>query len=356
LVRVEVNVVSHFEQQVRQTLADSVDAADGMVVAVSGGPDSVALLRALLACRPAGAGPLTVAHLDHGLRGDASTADAAFVAALHARLAAPAAAAGTELAFCQHRVDMAALARAERDNTEAVARRVRYAWLTEVALAQGARWVATGHTASDQAETVLHRLLRGTGLHGLRGIAVVRTLVPGVRLVRPLLRLTRQHVLAYLSTLGQEARQDASNDDLRFTRNRLRHELLPQLARHYNPAIQVALCRLAEQAAEAVAREEAAVVALLGQAERPPAGSLRIFDAAVLARAPRDLVRALFRQVWERERWPSGRLGFDDWDRLADLAKGRIGAFDLCEGIRARRRGGMVQVGPAPRATAEPID
>jgi tRNA(Ile)-lysidine synthase len=352
MARVVVNVVSCFEAKVRNALAYEVDPGAGMVVAVSGGPDSVALLRAVLACRRPGTAPLIVAHLNHGLRGQASTADAAFVANLHSRLAAIHA----PLILCEHHLDVAALARSEKGNTEAVARRLRYEWLTEVAQKQGAGWVATGHTASDQAETVLHRLLRGTGLHGLRGIAGVRTLAPGVRLIRPLLRLTRADVLAYLQALGQESCHDASNDDLRLTRNRLRHELLPQLARDYNPAVQVALCRLAEQAAEAVSREETAVNQLLRQAERPAAGSLRVFDARVLENAPRDLVRALFRHVWDRERWPSGRLGFDDWDRLADLAGGRITACDLRAGIRARRRGGVVQVGPAPRITPRPLE
>src|SRR5207253_9701726 len=116
------------------------------------------------------------------------------------------------------------------DNLEATARRVRYDWLSGVARVTGCSWVATGHTADDQAETVLHRLLRGTGLQGLRGIASRRPLAEGVEVVRPLLDVTRTEVLTFLQAEHQPARQERSNADLRFTRNRIRHGLLPHLA------------------------------------------------------------------------------------------------------------------------------
>src|SRR5207248_1007280 len=101
----------------------------------------------------------------------------------------------------------------EGGNLEDVARRLRYDWLTEVARTADVGWVATGHTASDQAETVLHRLLRGSGLHGLRGVAVRRSLAAGIDLVRPLLGVTRTEVRTYLEGLGQPWRHDESNDD-----------------------------------------------------------------------------------------------------------------------------------------------
>src|SRR5262249_13050947 len=141
----------------------------GVVVAVSGGPDSVALLRALVAWRGNSPQPrLEIAHLNHQLRGQESDADAEFVRQLHTDLVA---AGVPELALHCETGDGAALATAEKDKREAIARRERYDWLRQVAERTGARWVATGHTADDQAETVLHHLLRGTGLQGLRGIA-----------------------------------------------------------------------------------------------------------------------------------------------------------------------------------------
>src|SRR5207253_3128013 len=143
---------------------------------------SVALLRSILALRrESAAGPIVMAHLNHQLRGADSDADEAFVVALHASLQL---AAASDLLIRHERRDVAAIARAQRSNLEDVARRLRYEWLAGVAAETGARWVATGHTADDQAETVLHRLLRGTGLQGLRGIAPRRPLAPGIDLIR----------------------------------------------------------------------------------------------------------------------------------------------------------------------------
>src|SRR5262249_25956730 len=158
--------------------------------------------------------------------------DEVFVAALCTRLVAE----GATLDCRSNRIDVASLARERGANLESVAREARYGWLAEVAREAGAGWVATGHTADDQAETVLHRLRRGTGLRGLCGIPVRRPLAPGIEVVRPLLRVTRAQVLNYLRALGQDFREDRSNSDPRFTRNRIRHELLPLLAEHYNPA------------------------------------------------------------------------------------------------------------------------
>src|SRR5207244_5164116 len=125
------------------------------------------------------------------------------------------------LALGRGEADVSAAAAGE--SLEATARRLRYAWLADVAAEVGAGWVATGHTADDQAETVLHRLLRGTGLQGLRGIAPRRELAPGVGLVRPLLRTTRAEVIAYLQELDQPFRLDSTNSDLSRMRNRIRH-------------------------------------------------------------------------------------------------------------------------------------
>jgi tRNA(Ile)-lysidine synthase len=134
------------------------------VVAVSGGADSVALLRALVA---AGMGPLHIAHFHHHLRGAEADEDAVFVRRLADELGC---------AFHLGEADVTAAG----GNLEATARRLRYAWLAELGATIGAAWVATGHTADDQAETVLHRLLRGTGLRGLRGIASTAPLAPGL--------------------------------------------------------------------------------------------------------------------------------------------------------------------------------
>ena len=306
----------------------------GLVVAVSSGPDSVALTRAIAEVREPGS-PLVLAHLNHQLRGAEGDGDEAFVVALGASLGLP---------VVTHRLDVAATARAEGGNLEAVARRERYRWLAEVASQHGLSHVATGHTASDQAETVLHRLLRGTGLDGLRGIAARRDIGPGVLVIRPLLAVTREEVVAYLAALGQAARHDASNDDDSLTRNRIRHELLPRLQRDYNPRIAEALSRLAAQAEEVSAAEEALAAELLCKAELPRAGAMVVLSVDALRAAPRRVIRGAFRLLWHREGWPRGGMGFAEYERLADLVESDGGAHDMPGGVHVRRRGVVLQI------------
>lgn len=307
---------------------------DGLVVAVSGGPDSVALLRALLPYQ----GRLVVAHLNHRLRGEESDADEDFVRSL--------AQSHPGVEICVERIEVAAKAAAAGDNLEAAARTIRYQWLAEVARAHQLPAVATGHTADDQAETVLHRLLRGTGLKGLRGIAATRPLAPGIVLLRPLLNVTRAEVLEYLRTIGQPFREDRTNRDPRFTRTRLRHELLPLLREHYNPAVDEILSRLAQQAEELFELVDAQARQLLMNAERPQAGRWIILDRQTLAAAPPYLVREAFRCLWQREAWPEQAMGFADWQRLAELAAGTSSGIDLPGGLRAEAREHVVRVGP----------
>jgi tRNA(Ile)-lysidine synthase len=316
------------------------DVARGVVVGVSGGPDSVALLRAVQAAQP---GPVVAAHFNHQLRGDESDGDERFVADLVAGLSATGV---SSLSFVCGRLDVAAAARTAKANLESTARRARYAWLVDVARAAGAGWVAVGHTADDQAETVLHRLLRGAGIQGLRGIAERRELAAGVRLVRPLLRTTRAEIVAYLEALGQRYRCDSSNADLQRTRNRIRRELLPHLTTRYNPAVAAVLARLATQADELFRDQAAAAAALVAAAERPRAGDRLIFDLVCLKSATRRLVRAALRMVWAREGWPVDAMTFERWQRLTDLVFGDATAMDLAGRLRARRKGNVLQIGP----------
>src|SRR5205823_11908216 len=133
--------------------------------------------------------------------------------------------------------DVAAVAQGSGRGIEETARDERYRFLEVTAVAIGCRAIATAHTADDQAETILHHVLRGTGLAGLRGIPRARELASGITLIRPLLDLERSVVLDYLAKIGQDFRDDASNRDEAYTRNRIRHQLLPLLAREYNPHI-----------------------------------------------------------------------------------------------------------------------
>jgi tRNA(Ile)-lysidine synthase len=303
------------------------------VVAVSGGADSVALLRGLL---DAGIGPLTVAHFNHRLRGAESEADAEFVRELAAEFGLPFRLGGADVG-----------AAAAGDNLEATARRLRYGWLEDAALETGAEWVATGHTADDQAETVLHRIIRGTGLQGLRGIAESRRgkgLVPSALIVRPLLSVTRADILSYLNELGRTFREDASNADLGFTRNRIRHELLP-LLKTFNPAIVEVLGRLAVQADEAHQVIEEEATWLLSQAVLPRAGDLYVLDAEKLSGWRDYLLREAVRMTWASLGWPLDGMTADHWQRLVEIVRGRLPAADFPGGVHARRVGRVVQLG-----------
>jgi tRNA(Ile)-lysidine synthase len=289
-------------------------------------------LRVLITTR---SGPHIIAHLNHQLRGPDSDADEAFVREVHQILVAGG---NSSLELCCRRLDVAAAARAEHDNLENAARRLRYDWLAGLAAERGAKWVATGHTADDQAETVLHRLLRGAGLKGLCGIPARRALAPGIEVVRPLLQVTRAEVLSFLVEVGQPFCEDHSNRDFRFTRNRLRHELLPHLAERYNPAIGPVLCRLAQQAGEVFHDLEEQARALLAAVELPRTRSALVFDRPRLAAAPRYLVREVLRLAWEREGWPQGGMSSEDWDRAAAGAFGETKAVDLPDRIRLQCR------------------
>jgi tRNA(Ile)-lysidine synthase len=298
----------------------------GVLVAVSGGPDSVGLLRLVHTLQPALGLRLTVAHVNHRLRGHESDGDECFVRELCKGLGLP---------LHVHHVGV------PPRRGELAARNERYAALRDAARAGGAGFVATAHTADDQAETVLHRVVRGTGIAGLRGIPPRRLLAPGLILVRPLLGLRREQVRRYLRELDQAFREDSSNREVRFTRNRLRHEILPAL-QALNPEVGAALCRLAQQAAEIHDVARSAVRELRQQALLESDPARVCFDAGVLAGSSGYVIRELFRETWCDQGWPLRRMGAAEWDRLASLVQSPAGACDLPDGVRARRVARMV--------------
>ena len=208
-----------------------------LAVGLSGGADSVALTRAL-AGRAAELGiVLHAAHLHHGLRGAEADGDRDFAAGL---------AYGLGVRFHTHQVDITAEATAHGESIEEAARRMRYAWFRELMAEGVVDAVATAHTLDDQAETVLGKLLRGAWTEGMSGIFPVVEFPEG-RILRPMLGTTREQVEAYLVQIGQVWREDSSNLDPAYTRNRLRRELLPELER-WNPRIREHLANLSELA------------------------------------------------------------------------------------------------------------
>ncbi|HTW46288.1 MAG TPA: tRNA lysidine(34) synthetase TilS [Acidobacteriaceae bacterium] len=205
-----------------------------LAVAVSGGADSVALLRTVVDAAPEIGLVVSAAHMHHGIRGAEADADAEFVAELAA-----------ELGLVLHRKDVDAVteAREQRETLEEAGRRLRYEWFRELLEAGLVDAVATAHTLDDQAETVLHRLLRGAWTEGLSGIYPLLKERRGV-IVRPFLGVRRSEIEAWLSELGQSWKEDATNADMSYTRNRLRRELLPALGA-FNPQICAQLANLA---------------------------------------------------------------------------------------------------------------
>jgi tRNA(Ile)-lysidine synthase len=319
-----------------------------VLLAVSGGADSVALLRGTLSvAEQIGVVPL-VAHLNHGLRGAESDADAEFVSQLAVRLDVPA---------VVRREDVPEPLVRETGSREDAARQIRYAFLARVAEETGCRFVAVAHTADDQAETVLHHVLRGTGLAGLSGMPAERELSPelspGVRLVRPMLRTSRQDVLAYLDGVGQPFREDLTNQDPQFTRNRLRTDLLPRLQAEYNPRVHAALCRLAEQGAEVQAELDRQAAALLASATIRRGADEWLLDCAALQTAAPVLIRTALVQLWKQASWPRRALTFEHLSRLDQLARRDQGTGGVSvSGVEITRRRKVLilkRSHPAPR-------
>jgi tRNA(Ile)-lysidine synthase len=307
-----------------------------VVVAVSGGGDSVGLLRALDEVKAELGLRLSVAHLDHGTRGEEGRGDARFVAELADSLGLP--------------FDLGHWQSTRSGHFEADARRGRYEWLAQVATARGCDLVAVGQTFDDQAETILHRVLRGTGLKGLAGMPGRRRLVPGVTLVRPLLGVTRMEVRDYLASIGQGFREDSTNLDTSRTRARIRLELLPGLAEAYNPNVAEALVRLGRIASESTRALErlasgrmAGIVLELGPDQVA-------FDRPSLAKLGRIERVEILRLAWRRAGWPERAMDARRWRRLASPGWSRISVGD---GVEAESTADRLTLRRAP-ATAIP--
>jgi len=250
-----------------------------LVVGLSGGADSVALLDALASLRRRRGFRVVAAHLDHGLR-EGSADDAAFCAELCQRLDVP---------LRAGRADVRARAARERGGLEQAARRERYAFLRRVEEEEAAVAVVVAHTRDDQAETLLLRLLRGAGATGLAGMRPRSGDV-----VRPLLAVSRQEVLAHLRERGLAWREDPSNADLAHRRNRVRHELIPYLEERFNPGIRAALGRTASVLADEAVYIRSEAEALLARIVRAEGGAL-LLRRAPLAEAPPAVARTAIR-------------------------------------------------------------
>jgi tRNA(Ile)-lysidine synthase len=271
-------------QRVQQTIRDyrMLEHGHTVLVAVSGGADSMALLHMLWRLRELYGLQLCVAHLNHQMRPDAAE-DARFVETAARHLG---------VRCIGDTRDVPAYQRQHGLSPEDAARRLRYAFLRAAATQLGADRIAVGHTADDQAETVLFHLLRGSGLRGLGGIPAVHGPI-----VRPLIHVSRADVMRYVQTHRVRFREDPSNQQRHYTRNRIRLDLLPALQRHYNPHLLSTLCRTAQLLAD----DEAALQSLAHQrflaARLPTTPGGMALQVAELTTLPVALQRRVLREA-----------------------------------------------------------
>jgi tRNA(Ile)-lysidine synthase len=294
-----------------------LDPGQRVGVAVSGGADSVFLLHALRELAPRLNLQLSVIHIEHGIRGAASVADAEFVAHLASTFGLP--------LHLRH-ADVPAM----DGNLEQDARNVRQAFYAELIASRTVDRVATGHTRADQAETVLYRILRGSGLAGLSGILPVTR----ERLIRPLLEVDRSEIEAWLREHGIAWREDATNRERTYARNRLRHEILPLLRAGFNPQLDQALANLATLARDEEDYWEAELARRL-----QPATSHQplVLSTSQLAETPPALARRLVRRAVEFVKGDLRGIDFAHVERVLEMARSAEGhnrmqapGLDIC--------------------------
>jgi tRNA(Ile)-lysidine synthase len=336
--------VSIMLKRIRKTIADCslLERGDHLLVAVSGGPDSVALLRAMVLLSSEYDLQLTTAHLNHGLRGVEAKKEEAFVRRLCA---------GMGIACICKTIDIRMLQKGRGMSLEEIGREERYRYLDETAEICGAGKIATGHHRDDQAETVLINLLRGSGSGGLKGIPPVRD----GRIIRPLLHVRRGEILEFLDREGLSYMTDSSNLSPLFLRNRIRHELIPELTLRYNPGIVEALSHTAEiirkedDYLQTVVRQILSRWGILPGAEeiRLPLAALLLLHEALQGRVIKCLLEAAAR--------PGYGIAYRHIEAVLAFAskpRRRSASLDLPGLIRVEREGELLKIG---RVSSRPV-
>ena len=333
-----------FERRVASGLERAGLSGNGasIVVACSGGPDSTALLRSLHRLSLAHGLFLHVAHLNHDFRGAEADHDAAFVQLLADRLGLP--------CSIDKRDPIAYQRSAGVSSFEQAAREMRYSFLHSVAATVGASAVALGHTSDDQAETVLLHILRGSGLQGLRGMAEVTNWPwpahgAAPMLFRPLLAASKADTAAYCRELGQTYREDSGNFLWRFTRNRVRLDLMPRLARDYNPRVREALLRLSRAATDETDYLDGELDGHWG-ALASIEGMAVSLDASLLSALHPALQRQALRRAYALATGDSRAFGESHLDAVRGLLQNRRGgrSISLSRGIVARLEAGALLI------------
>jgi tRNA(Ile)-lysidine synthase len=219
---------------------------------------------------------------------------------------------------------------------------MRYRWLLDTAVSQGCTDIVTGHTMNDQAETVLHHLIRGTGWRGLRGIAPVRKLGQGVRILRPLLSCTRQEILDYAQIHELTPRHDASNDDMRFTRNRIRHQVLPKLTESNSEAIPHLAAWADTARAHYGTLKKTAKLLYSDILAHVDSRQLAIHRSG-LAAVNDEVLQELLRLVWSRQRWSVDQMNARSWREVIEICRGVRKAVELPSKIMVKSKELVIQ-------------
>lgn len=304
-------------------LTVSVWSKHRVLVAVSGGADSVALFRTIIGLRnelaPSAITP-EVVHVNHGIREGSAEGDAGFVRDLAKTFDAK---------FHLKRISWAGDGASELKSENAL-RELRYEAILEVAREIGARYVFTGHHQGDQVETILFRIFRGTGLAGLTGIPAVRVVDETVSLVRPFLEVGRETILAALAAWEQDFCHDESNDGDDYSRNFLRNTILPQARNYFGPHVDQSILRLAQHAGDSIELEQARVQEFFNSHHvefNVESGRRQTrFARKDFSGIPPMLVRAILIEVWRKNDWPLGAMTSVRWHELSAL----ILQEDLC--------------------------
>ncbi len=294
-------------ESIRTEWPDDRWIGTNVLVAVSGGPDSVLLLEGLrhIHQRNSGTGKLIVGHVNHQLR-ESAPADMTFTAQLAER---------HQLKFLSENLDLTPSD--SRQPSEEFLRQSRYASLLQMADSCGARYVVTGHNQNDQIETALFRIFRGTGVGGLQGIPALRVAGP-VSIVRPMLQVPRQKILDALLEIGQTFCRDATNEESNYTRNFLRNEILPELRERF-PGLDKSILKLTQQAVEI---EQC----LDWETDKFSDAVIDINDCefkiikSKVKHAHNFIVRHLLMRAWRDRNWPRRNMHHDWWKQLSDLA------------------------------------
>jgi tRNA(Ile)-lysidine synthase len=312
---------------------------DSIIVAVSGGPDSVALIKILDSINSSKNLRLSlfIAHLNHQLRGKSSEEDAQFVQNLSEDLSLP---------FLLKSVDIQKIADQTKRSIEETARRERYKFFMESAQKHNTSAVAIGHTADDNTETILHRILRGTGTLGLGGIPIKRPLVSGsaIQLIRPLLFTWRKEIIEYLREKQFTYRTDASNYEPIYLRNKIRLELIPLLENQYNPNIKnllIQLCQILNINNEYLISEAKNILKASTREERE--GSYSI-DTYTLTKQPKILQYFALREILNILQIPLSEITYKHYTKILNeiTRKGKGRYFQLPEKLSLWHEHGML--------------